>query len=73
MAAQKVLHAGIEKEAQEDLTREAQDRDEGHQRTAGAANRQMAKMAPIDLAPVRRAGCAAANRLPPAAVAGDRQ
>ena len=31
MAAQKVLHAGIEEEAQEDLPREAEHHDKGHQ------------------------------------------
>src|SRR6202163_2270724 len=42
MAAQEVLHAGIEEEAQEDLARIAQHHDEGHQRTACAADREMA-------------------------------
>jgi hypothetical protein len=34
MAPQGDFHAGIEKEAQEDLAREAQDRDKSHQRPA---------------------------------------
>jgi hypothetical protein len=53
MAAQEVFRAGIEKEAQEDLAREAQDRDKSHQRPAGPADHDMAKMS------------ADANKLPP--------
>ena len=49
MAAQEVLHAGIEKEAQEDLTRVAQHHDERHQRPAGPADFEMAEVSPVDL------------------------
>ncbi len=49
VAAQKVLHAGIEEEAQEDLTRVAQHHDERHQRTACPADFEMAEMTPVDL------------------------
>ena len=49
MAAQEVLHAGIEEEAQEDLARIAQHHDEGHQRTACAANHEMTEVCPVDL------------------------
>src|SRR5450755_1176441 len=49
MAAQKVLHAGIEEEAQEDLARIAQHHDEGHQRTACAADHEMTEVCPVDL------------------------
>ena len=41
VAAQEVLHAGIRKEAQEDLARVAQHHDEGHQRTPCPADLQM--------------------------------
>src|SRR5580704_18983380 len=47
MAAQKVLHAGIEEEAQEDLARIAQHHDEGHQRTACAADHEMTEVCPV--------------------------
>jgi hypothetical protein len=49
MAAQKVLHPCVEEEAQEDLARVAEHRDECHQRTPRAADLKMAKMSPIDL------------------------
>jgi hypothetical protein len=49
MAAQEVLHAGVQEEAQENLPRVGQHHDEGHQRAAGAADLEMPKMAPIDL------------------------
>ncbi len=49
MAAQEVLHPGVEEEAQKDLARVAEHHDERHQRTAGAADLQMAEMAPVDL------------------------
>ena len=49
MAAQEALHAGVEEEAQKDLARVAQHHDERHQRTAGAADLQVAEMRPIDL------------------------
>ena len=49
MAAQEVLHPGVEEEAQEDLPRVAQHHDERHQRTAGAADLQMAEVPPVDL------------------------
>ena len=56
MAAQEVLHAGIEKEAKKDLAREAEDRDKSHQRPAGPADHHMAKMSPIDLSLFARQG-----------------
>src|SRR5260221_4750629 len=49
MAAQEVLHAGIKEEAQEDLARIAQHHDEGHQRTACAADHEMTEVCPVDL------------------------
>ena len=49
MAAQEVLHAGVQEEAQEDLARVAQHHHEGHQRAAGAADLEMAEVAPVDL------------------------
>src|SRR5579864_4259750 len=49
MTAQKVLQAGIEEEAQEDVARIAQHHDEGHQRTAGAADHKMTEVRPVDL------------------------
>jgi hypothetical protein len=56
MAAQEVLHAGIEKEAQEDLAREAQDSNEGHQWTTCPTNHHMSKVCPIDLSLFARQG-----------------
>ena len=56
MAAQEVLHAGIEKEAQEDLAREAQDSNEGHQWTTCPTNHHMSKVCPIDLTLFARQG-----------------
>jgi hypothetical protein len=49
MAAQEVLHSGIEEEAQEDVARIAQHHDKGHQRTAGAADHEMTEVRPVDL------------------------
>ena len=49
MAAQEVLHPGVEEEAQEDLARVAQHHDERHQRTPRAADLEMAEMSPVDL------------------------
>jgi hypothetical protein len=49
MATQEVLHAGVEEEAKEDLPREAQDGDEGHQRPARSADDQVPELPPIDL------------------------
>ena len=49
MAAQEALQACIEEEAEIDLAREAQDHDEGHQRAAGASDRELTKMPPVDL------------------------
>jgi hypothetical protein len=49
MAAQEVLHAGVEEEAQEYLPRIGQHHDEGHQRAAGAAYLEMPEVAPVDL------------------------
>jgi len=49
VAAQEVLHAGIEAVAQEDLPRVAQHHHERHQRTPRPADLQMAEMAPVHL------------------------
>src|SRR5271165_4621939 len=49
MAAQEVLHARIEEEAQEDVARVTQDHDEGHQRAARAADRHVSKVGPVAL------------------------
>jgi hypothetical protein len=49
VAAQEVLHPGIQKEAQEDLARVAQHHDERHQWAACPANREVSKMTPVDL------------------------
>jgi hypothetical protein len=49
IAAQEVLHAGVEEEAQEDLSRVAQHHDEGHQRPPRTADVEMAEMRPIHL------------------------
>ena len=49
VAAQEVLHPGIEEEAQEDLPRVAQHHDERHQRTPCAADLQMTEVPPVDL------------------------
>ena len=49
MAAQEVLHARIEEEAQIDLARPRQHHDEGHQRTARAPDRQVPEVPPVDL------------------------
>ena len=56
MAAQEVLHPGIEEEAQEDLPRVAEHHDEGHQRTPRAADLEMAEVAPVDLGLLARQG-----------------
>jgi hypothetical protein len=47
MAAQEVLHAGVEEEAQKDLPREAEHHDEGHQRTPRPADRHVAEVTPL--------------------------
>src|SRR5262245_27473225 len=49
VAAQEVLEALAQEKAQKYLPGEAQHHNEGHQRTAGAPDREMAKMSPIDL------------------------
>ena len=49
MPAQKVLHPGVEVEPEKNLPRVAEHHDERHQRTAGATDLQMAKMAPVHL------------------------
>ena len=49
MAAQEVLHALVEIKAQEDLATVAEHHDEGHQRSAGTADRQVTEMCPVDL------------------------
>lgn len=50
MTAQEILHAGIEKEAQKDLSRPRQHHHESHQRPPGAADLEMAKVTPVRLA-----------------------
>jgi len=54
MAAQKALDPRVEEEAQEDLARIAQHHDEGHQRTAGTTNGEMAEVPPVHLALLAR-------------------
>ena len=49
MAAQEVLHPGVQKEAQKNLPRMTEHHDEGHQRPPRAADLEMAKVAPVDL------------------------
>ena len=49
MAAQKVLHPGVEVEPEKNLPRVAEHHDERHQRTAAATDLQVAKMAPVHL------------------------
>jgi len=49
VSAQEILHAGVEEEAQEDLTRVAQHHDEHHQRAACPADFEMSEMSPVDL------------------------
>jgi hypothetical protein len=49
VAAQEVLHAGVEEEAQEDLARVAQHHDERHQRTPCPADFEVAEVSPVDL------------------------
>src|SRR5262245_23526822 len=49
VAAQEVLEALAQEKAQKYLPGEAQHHNEGHQRTAGAPDREVAKMSPIDL------------------------
>ena len=48
--AQEVLHAGIEKEAQEDAPTPGQHHDEAHQRSPGAADLDVIEVGPVDLA-----------------------
>ncbi len=49
MAAKKARHRGAEKEAQEELPREAQHHDEAHERAGRGADRDLAEVGPIDL------------------------
>jgi hypothetical protein len=56
MAAQEILHAGVEEEAQKDVPREAEHQDKGHQGATEharegtrAANHQMAEVGPVAL------------------------
>lgn len=49
VAAQEVLHPGIEIEAQKDLARVAEHHDERHQRTARTADLQRTEMPPVHL------------------------
>src|ERR1700735_5837669 len=49
MATQEILRAGVEKEAQEYLAREAEHQDKGHQGATRAANHQMAEVGPVAL------------------------
>ena len=56
VAAQEVLHARIEEEAQEDLPRVAQHHDERHQRPARTADVEVSEMSPVDLGLFARQG-----------------
>jgi hypothetical protein len=47
MAAQKILHAGVEAEAQKYLSRVGQHHDERHQRTARTADLEVTKVGPL--------------------------
>jgi len=47
MAAQEILHAGVGKEAQEYLAREAEHQDKGHQGATRPANHQMTEVGPV--------------------------
>jgi len=47
VAAQEVLHAGVEEEAQKDVPREAEHHDEGHQRTPRPAYRHVTEVTPL--------------------------
>jgi hypothetical protein len=49
MAAQEILRAGIEEEAQEDVARIAQYQYEGHERAARATDRYVSKVTPVAL------------------------
>jgi hypothetical protein len=49
MATQEVFHARIQEEAQKDLARVTQHHDEGHERPARPADRQVAEVSPVDL------------------------
>ena len=49
MAAQEIVHALIQIEAQKKLAAEAQHHDEGHQRAFGATDREIAEVTPVDL------------------------
>ena len=49
MAAQEAVHPGVQEEAQEDHAAVAEHHDEGHQRAPGAADLQMAEVAPVHL------------------------
>jgi hypothetical protein len=56
MAAQEVLHAGVEEEAQKDLPREAEYHDECHQGAPRPTNHQMAEVSPVALRLFTRQG-----------------
>jgi hypothetical protein len=47
MAAQKVLHSGVQEEAQKDLARVAQHHNERHQRPPRSADLEVAKVGPL--------------------------
>src|SRR5215471_11930136 len=49
MAAQEVLQAGVEEEAQKDLPRVAEHHDECHQGPARATDHQLAEVTPVTL------------------------
>ncbi|MDB5400398.1 MAG: hypothetical protein JWQ55_2416 [Rhodopila sp.] len=49
MATQEILCAGVEKEAQEYLAREAEHQDKGHQGATRPANHQMTEVGPVAL------------------------
>ena len=54
VAAQEVLHARVQEEAQEDAPRPRQHHHEGHQRAARTADGEVAEVPPIDLALLTR-------------------
>jgi len=59
MATQEVGHLRIEEEAQKDLAREAQHHHESHQGPLGLPDRELAEMAPVQLALLARQGAQA--------------
>jgi hypothetical protein len=73
MAAQKILHPGVEEAAQEDLTREAEHHDKGHQGAARPPGHYVTEMGPVALRllPRQRAQAQIGLRLRSWPMAGD--